>query len=57
MPVEIREIVIKTEITVGDKRNQTKLGEKDLIALRRQLLEELNSMVNKQKTWKNIHNR
>lgn len=57
MPVEIREIVIKTEITVGDKRNQTKLGEKELIALRRQLLEELNSMVNKQKTWKNIHNR
>lgn len=57
MPVEIREIVIKTEITVGEKPFQRKSVEKDLAALRRQLLEEFKIMLSRENNWKNIHKR
>jgi hypothetical protein len=57
MPVEIREIVIKTEITVGGKSSQRKWTEKDLATLRRQLIEEMKAISNREHTWKKNHKR
>ena len=57
MPVEIREIIIKTEITVGNRTLQSKSTDKELASIRRQLLEELRAMVNREAGRKNIHNR
>jgi hypothetical protein len=57
MPVEIREIIIKTEITIGEKHNQRKLNDKDLLVFRRQLLEEIKAIMHKETTRKNIHKR
>jgi|GEM_PF-978030 len=58
MPVEIREIIIKTEITVGNTTLQrSKSIEKDIASMRRQLLEELRAMLNRETGRKNIHNR
>lgn len=53
MPVEIRELIIRTEISVGGKANPRKLREKDLYAFKRQILEECKIMINKEATKKN----
>ncbi|WP_162996669.1 DUF5908 family protein [Mucilaginibacter celer] len=40
MPVEIRELIIKTAISTGAARQSEGIKEKDLNAMKRQLLEE-----------------
>jgi len=57
MPVEIREIIIKTEITIGDKNNQRKLNDRDLVAFKKKMLEEFRAIFNKEKARKNIYKR
>lgn len=57
MPVEIREIIIKTEITVGDKLTHRKINEKELVAFKKQLLEEVKAFFSKETSKKNIYKR
>jgi hypothetical protein len=45
MPVEIRELIIRTEISVGDKNARPGARDKELALLRRKLLEECKRMI------------
>jgi len=45
MPVEIRELIIKTSISINDKANAATIKEKDLDVLKKQLLEECKRMI------------
>ncbi|MGB8195362.1 MAG: DUF5908 family protein [Chitinophagaceae bacterium] len=56
MPVEIRELIIKTEITSVARGHSTAVKEKDLSAMKKQLLEEFQRMINGQ-TKRNIYKR
>ncbi|NDI99684.1 hypothetical protein GWA97_11405 [Flavobacterium sp. LaA7.5] len=53
MPIEIRELIIKTEITSGKHNPQAILKEKDLQALKKQMLEECRRIVAEQMREKN----
>lgn len=48
MPIEIRELIIKTEITSAGNNPQVILKEKDLQALKKQMLEECRRIVSEQ---------
>ena len=48
MPIEIRELIIKTEITNAGNNPQVSLNEKDLQALKKQMLEECRRIVTEQ---------
>ena len=45
MPIEIREIIIKTEISATDRQNGTAIKESELIALKKQLFEECKRII------------
>lgn len=45
MPVEIREISIKTEINTTNEEQQAEIREKDLNQLKEQLLDERDKMI------------
>lgn len=45
MPVEIRELIIRTEISVSGKSNQPGARDKELNLMRRKLLEECKRMI------------
>jgi hypothetical protein len=45
MPIEIREIVIKTEISTGQRNGNGAIKDKDLNAFKKQLLEECRRML------------
>ena len=55
MPIEIREIIIKTEITTGERRNQDVINEKDLDLLRKKILDECKELI--ARGQKNIYKR
>lgn len=48
MPVEIREIIIKTEVSVNENNRAYAIKEKELNALRNQLQEEFKKIVSEQ---------
>ncbi len=48
MPIEIRELIIKTEIASAGHSPQAVLKEKDIQALKRQMLEECRRIVSEQ---------
>lgn len=48
MAVEIRELIIKTEISAGDRNYGTGIKEEDLMQLRKQLLEECKKIIAEQ---------
>lgn len=55
MPIEIRELIIKTEILVNETSQGLSIKEKELNMLKNQLLEELKRIAseqNKKKTYK-----
>lgn len=56
MPIEIRELIIKTEISSTAKNNAFDMGVKELEILKTQLLEECKRII-ATKTKKNIHKR
>jgi nitrogenase molybdenum-iron protein alpha/beta subunit len=56
MPIEIREIIIKTEISSGGKQTSSALKEEDIHFFRKQLLEECKRMI-AEKTKKNSYKR
>jgi hypothetical protein len=56
MPIEIREIIIKTEITSSGHTRQGRVNEKELGMFRKQLLEECKRMISG-KTKKNSYKR
>jgi len=45
MPIEIRELIIKTEISSASRNNTGGLKEKDLSAMKKQLLEECKRII------------
>ncbi|MEO8533703.1 MAG: DUF5908 family protein [Flavobacterium sp.] len=45
MPIEIRELIIKTEIVSTNTRNSAVAKEKELSLLRKQLLEECKRLI------------
>jgi len=45
MPVEIRELIIRTEISVSGKSSQPGTRDKELNLIRRRLLEECKRMI------------
>ena len=45
MPVEIREIIIKTEIASATREHSASVKEKDLSTLKKHLLEECKRMI------------
>ncbi|MEP6932273.1 MAG: DUF5908 family protein [Flavobacterium sp.] len=45
MPIEIRELIIKTEIVSTNTRNSAVVKEKELSLLRKQLLEECKRLI------------
>ena len=45
MPVEIRELIIKTEISVSDRNYLSGIKEEDLRQLKRQVLEECKKII------------
>lgn len=45
MPVEIRELIIKTEIFSSDRNHLSGLREEDFRALKKQVLEECKKMI------------
>lgn len=48
MPVEIREIIIKTEIVSGTREHSGSVKEKDINTLKKQLLEECKRLIAEQ---------
>jgi Family of unknown function (DUF5908) len=48
MPIEIREIIIKTEISVNESNQALSIKEKELSTLKSQLLEELKRITGEQ---------
>nr|WP_294921923.1 DUF5908 family protein [uncultured Flavobacterium sp.] len=45
MPIEIRELIIKTEIVTNNTRNSSAVKEKELSVLRKQVLEECKRLI------------
>jgi hypothetical protein len=45
MPIEIRELIIRTEISVSGKNNQPGAKDRDLNLIKRRLLEECKRMI------------
>jgi hypothetical protein len=45
MPIEIRELVIRTEIVTNNTKNLASAKEKELSVLRKQLLEECKRLI------------
>ena len=45
MPVEIRELVVKTRISANDRTDQGGVKEKELAVLKKQLLEECKRII------------
>lgn len=45
MPIEIRELIIKTEITSGVKRDSRAIKDKELNLLKKQLMEECKRLI------------
>lgn len=45
MPVEIRELIIKTEISTGDRNSLSGIKEEDFRALKKQVLEECKKII------------
>jgi hypothetical protein len=45
MPIEIREIIIKTEISTIDRNHSAGVKEKDLNIIKKQLLEECKRII------------
>lgn len=56
MPIEIRELIIKTEISSRDKQAATSIKEEDIYFLKKQLLEECKRLIS-EKTKKNSYKR
>lgn len=56
MPIEIRELVIKTEIVANAKNNQPANKTKELQLLKRQLMAELKRLMARQQS-NNLNNR
>lgn len=56
MPVEIRELIIKTEISTADGNYASGMKEEDLYLLKKVLLEECKKMII-ERTKKNSHKR
>jgi len=55
MPIEIRELIIKTEIINADQKYSPAIKEKDLVLLKKQLLQECKSLIsesNKKNSYK-----
>ncbi|WP_163411036.1 DUF5908 family protein [Flavobacterium ajazii] len=54
MPIEIRELIIKTEITTANSKNSSAVKEKELSVLRKQVLEECRRLIaeKKENTYK-----
>ncbi|MCB0835201.1 MAG: hypothetical protein KDD99_00965 [Bacteroidetes bacterium] len=52
MPIEIRELTIRTEIQTSNADSKTSLAREDLAQLRKQLLEEVKKMMLDQKRKK-----
>ncbi|WP_366125125.1 DUF5908 family protein [uncultured Winogradskyella sp.] len=53
MPIEIRELIIKTEVNTNDKYNQNGISKDDITNLKRQLLEECKRIITKSKRRNN----
>jgi hypothetical protein len=45
MPIEIREIIIRTDISVNSRNKSEGIKEKDISLLRKQLLEECKRLI------------
>jgi hypothetical protein len=45
MPVEIRELIIKTEISIGDRNYSAGIKEEDFQSLKKQVLEECKKII------------
>jgi predicted ATP-grasp superfamily ATP-dependent carboligase len=45
MPVEIRELIIKTQVSANDMHRQAEINEKDVQQLKQQLLAECKKMI------------
>ncbi len=56
MPIEIRELVIKTEIVANTKNSQSATKGKELQLLKRQLMAELKRLMARQQS-NNLYNR
>ena len=56
MPIEIRELIIKTEISSRDKSDDAPIKEAEMYVLKKQLLEECKRMI-VEKTKKSIYKR
>lgn len=56
MPVEIRELVIRTEVLSAARAHSSAVKEKDLTILRRQILEECRRMIS-ERTTRSIYKR
>jgi hypothetical protein len=56
MPVEIREIIIKTEISATDRKDSHGMKIKDMNALKKQLLNECKRLI-AERTKKNNYKR
>lgn len=56
MPIEIRELIIKTEISSRNKVNDVSIKETEFYHLKKQLLEECKRMIT-EKTKKNSYKR
>lgn len=54
MPIEIRELVIKTTITTGGTGNNFLTDEKELAHLKKQLLEECKRLIKEHTKKRNI---
>lgn len=56
MPIEIRELIIKTEIFSGTKHSPSSIKEEDIVFFKKQLLEECKRMIS-EKTKKHNYKR
>jgi hypothetical protein len=56
MPVEIRELIIKTEISVGDRNYSSGIKEDDFQSLKKQVLEECKKIIT-ERTKKSTYKR
>jgi hypothetical protein len=48
MPIEIRELVIKTEVSISGQHHPAAIQEKDLQALKKQVLEACKRLITEQ---------
>jgi hypothetical protein len=45
MPIEIRELIIRTEISTAGKASQSEMNEKDLSVMKEKLLDECKKII------------